>query len=145
MPARPQLSNKRLLAAQTRLGHRQDFIELDINKHPEWHNTTLFIDGLDERRAGLPDGRTALDGIRKKIEQLDRPRFRLSCREADWFGANDRDALKAVSRDGKVTVLRLNPLTDEDVHKILRDNLKVDDPEKFINKAYDSKDWKHCS
>ena len=123
-------------SSETRQVTVQDFIELDINKHPEWHNTTLFIDGLDERRAGLPDGGTALGGIRKKIEQLDRPRFRLSCREADWFGANDRDALKAVSRDRKVTVLRLNPLTDEDVHKILRDNLKVDDPEKFINKAY---------
>ena len=113
----------------------RNFITFAVDKHPEWHNTTLFIDGLDEKRAGAPDGRTALDGIRKRIEQLDRPRFRLSCREADWFGANDREHLKTVSRNGEVTVLRLDPLTDEDVHKILRDNLKIDDPENFISEA----------
>lgn len=113
----------------------RDFIALEIDEHPEWHNTTLFIDGLDEKRAGSPDGRTPLDEIRGKLEQLDRPRFRLSCREADWFGANDRDNLKAVSRDGKVAVLRLDSLTDEDVHKILRDHLEVDDPEKFVHEA----------
>ena len=111
------------------------FIRSNIDKFPEWHNTTLFIDGLDERRTGSPDGRTPLDEINRQLEQLDRPRFRLSCREADWFGANDRDNLKAVSLNGKVTVLRLDPLTGEDLLKILRNNLKVDDPEKFINKA----------
>ena len=40
---------------------------------------------------------------------------RLACREADWFGANDSDHLKTVSPDGAVTVLRLEPLTGEDV------------------------------
>ena len=113
----------------------RDSIALAVDKHPEWHNTTLFIDGLDEKRAGAPDGRTALDGIRKKIEQLDRPRFRLSCREADWFGANDRESLKAVSGNRQVTVLRLDPLTEADILKILRNNLKVDDPEKFVREA----------
>ena len=111
----------------------RDFTTFD--DRPEWHNTTLFIDGLDEKRAGSLDGRTPLDGIRKKLDQLGRPRFRLSCREADWFGANDRDNLKAVSRNGQVVVLRLDRITDEDVLKILRDNLKVDDPEKFTDKA----------
>ena len=111
----------------------RDFITFD--DRPEWHNTTLFIDGLDEKRAGSLDGRTPLDGIRKKLDRLGRPRFRLSCREADWFGANDRDKLKAVSRNEQVTVLRLDPLTDENIHKILRDNLEVDDPEKFVREA----------
>ncbi len=111
----------------------RDFITFD--DRPEWHNTTLFIDGLDEKRAGSLDGRTPLDGIRGKLDRLGRPRFRLSCREADWFGANDRDKLKAVSRNEQVTVLRLDPLTDENIHKILRDNLEVDDPEKFVREA----------
>ena len=113
----------------------RDFIALGVDKHPEWHNTTLFVDGLDERRAGSPDGRTPLDEIRGKLEQLDRPGFRLSCREADWFGANDRESLKAVSRNGQVTVLRLDPLTEENILKILRDNLEVNDPEKFVREA----------
>ena len=111
----------------------RDFITFD--DRPEWHNTTLFIDGLDEKRAGSLDGRTPLDGIRKKLDRLGRPRFRLSCREADWFGANDRDKLKAVSRNGQVTVLRLDPLADENILKILRDNPKVDDSEKFVREA----------
>ena len=111
----------------------RDFITFD--DRPEWHNTTLFIDGLDEKRAGSLDGRTPLDGIRGKLDRLGRPRFRLSCREADWFGANDRDKLKAVSRNEQVTVLRLDPLTDENILKILRDNPKVDDSEKFVREA----------
>ena len=111
----------------------RDFITFD--DRPEWHNITLFIDGLDEKRAGSPDGRTPLDEIRKKLALLGRPRFRLSCREADWFGANDRDNLKAISCDGKIAVLRLDPLTDEDVHKILRDHLEADDPETFVREA----------
>ena len=40
----------------------RDLIAFDVDKHPEWHNTTLFIDGLDEKRAGSSDGRTPLDG-----------------------------------------------------------------------------------
>lgn len=111
----------------------RDFITFD--DCPEWHNTTLFIDGLDEKRAGSPDGRTALDEIRKELDRLGRPQFRLSCREADWFGANDREHLKAVSPNGQVTVLRLDPLTEGDILKILRDNLEVDDPEKFVREA----------
>ena len=118
---------------KTRRVTARDFITFD--DRPEWHNTTLFIDGLDEKRAGSLDGRTPLDGIRKKLDRLGRPRFRISCREADWFGANDRDNLKTVSRDGKVTVLRLDPLTDENIHKILHDNREVDDPVEFISKA----------
>ena len=112
----------------------RDFITFD--DRPEWHNTTLFIDGLDEKRAGSPDGRQALDGIRGKLDRLGGPRFRLSCREADWFGANDRESLKVVSLNETVTVLRLDPLTDEDVLKILRDKLKADDPEKFVREAH---------
>ena len=118
---------------KTRRVTARDFIT--FGDRPEWHNTTLFIDGLDEKRAGSLDGRTPLDGIRKKLDRLGRPRFRLSCREADWFGANDRERLKAASRNGQVTVLRLDPLTDENIHKILHDNLEIDGPEEFISKA----------
>ena len=95
----------------------RDFVTFDDK--PEWRDTTLYIDGLDESRAGAAEGHTPLDNIRTKLDRLGRPRFRLSCREADWFGANDRDHLKTVSRDGKVTVLRLDPLSDQDIHKIL--------------------------
>ncbi|MDE0085505.1 MAG: hypothetical protein OXU23_07320 [Candidatus Poribacteria bacterium] len=70
---------------------------LALPSKPEWQDTTLYIDGLDETRAGLTDGRTPLDQIRLKLHQLGCPKFRLSCRWADWFGSNDRKHLKDVS------------------------------------------------
>ena len=106
-----------------------------FRERPEWHDATLYIDGLDEVRAGTADGRTPLDDIRAKLDQLGSPRFRLSCREADWFGASDRNRLGSVSRSGKVTVLRLDPLTDRDVVHILKMNCGIDDPETFVSSS----------
>ena len=102
----------------------------------EWHETTLYIDGLDERRAGSSSVTTPLDAIRKKLDSLGKPRFRLSCREADWFGANDRSHLAMVAPGGEVTELRLDPLTEEDILELLR-QLRVDDPRAFVAKARD--------
>ena len=101
----------------------------------KWHDTILFIDGLDETRAGQADGRTSFDNIRSRLNKLGCPRFRLSCREADWFGATDSERLKKVSPVGNITVLRLDPLSDEDVRKILHDNLEIPDAEQFIGEA----------
>ncbi len=108
---------------------------LTFDDRPEWHDTTLFIDGLDEARAGIADGRTPLDSIRAKLKKMGRPHFRLSCREADWFGTNDRNQLQSVAPDETITVLRLEPLSDQDVRRILRENLGIDDPENFIASA----------
>ena len=99
------------------------------------NDAPLFIDALDERRAGLSDGRTPLDQIRRKLSQLGRPRFRLSCREADWFGANDREHLKAVSPDGGISVIRLDPLPEQEVSKVLRKSFGISDPAGFIASA----------
>ena len=111
----------------------RDFLTFD--DRAEWHDTTLFIDGLDETRAGTTDGRTPLDSIRAKLDRMGRQRFRLSCREADWFGANDRDHLKKVSPSGAVKVLRLDPLSDQDIHQFLRGVLGIEDPEDFVAAA----------
>ena len=100
---------------------------------PAWHNRTLFIDALDEMRAGSQDGRTPLDSIRTKLDELGRPWFRLSCREADWFGASDHMHLAEVSGDGEVVELRLDPLTERDVRKLLEG--RGDDPEAFLQEA----------
>ena len=40
----------------------RNFLRFD---KPEWRDTTLFLDGLDESRAGPGDRRTPLDGIVK--------------------------------------------------------------------------------
>ena len=113
----------------------RDFLAFDIEDMREWRDVTLFIDGLDEKRAGSPDGLTPLDGIRRKVVALGRPPFRLSCREADWFGSNDRAHLRAASSAGRVTVLRLNPLSDEAIRELLNRRADIDDANAFVDEA----------
>ena len=110
----------------------RDFLTFDPQNRPEWRGKTLFIDGLDEVRAGSSDARTPFDEIRARLDALGKPRFRLSCREADWLGANDREHLKSVSPDSAVAVLRLDPLTYENITSILNARPDVADARDFI-------------
>ena len=112
----------------------RDFITLD---HKRWSGIpTLFIDGLDEIRAGTIDGRSPLDAMRGQLDKLGQPRFRLSCREADWFRAADRRRLETVSPNGAVKVLRLDPLSEDNTRDILDDE-GVEDIDRFIDEARD--------
>ena len=104
---------------------------------PEWRDKTLFIDGLDEVRAGVGDARTPFEAIRGRLIALGRPRFRLSCREADWLGENDRRHLAKVAPGGQVTVVRLDPLTESDIVRILESRTDISDPKEFFLKARD--------
>lgn len=116
----------------------RDFRAFDPQNRPEWQDKTLFLDGLDEVRAGSSDACTPFDEIRARLEALGKPRFRLSCREADWLGANDRERLKTVSPDSAVKALRLDPLTYSDIVSILNDYPGIgDDAQAFIDLAYD--------
>ena len=133
--ARRRSSRKKPNATAGRYVTARDF--LTFNDEPEWHGATLFIDGLDERRAGEADGRTPLDDIRAKLDALGRPRFRLSCREADWFGANDRTHLAGVASDSGIKVLRLDPLSDDDIREILTRNLGIEDAGAFVATAHE--------
>ena len=98
------------------------------------HGKTLFIDGLDEMRAAATDGQTPLDAIRRNLDALGRPTFRLSCREADWFGSPDRRRLESVSPDGAVKVLRLDPLSEDNIRDILNRE-GVDEIDRFVDEA----------
>ena len=111
----------------------RDFLTFDDK--PEWHEGTLFIDALDEMRAGSDDQRTPLDHIRAKLYALGRPRFRLSCREADWLGASDRTHLAAASKDGEVLVLRLNPLSRSQAREVLAERHDDDSADAVIEHA----------
>ena len=104
-------------------------------ENSEWRDSTLFLDGLDESRAGKVDGQTRLDQLRQKLDVLGRPRFRLSCRWDDWLAANDRKHLREVSPDGEVTVIRLDPLSKENIKAILANNHGVTDVDGFIAAA----------
>jgi hypothetical protein len=97
---------------------------------------TVFIDGLDEVRAGSTDGRVPFDAIRRWLHDHGRPRFRLSCREADWLGSNDKSNLEHVAPGGRVEVLHLDPLSQDDIETILADRAQeVPDVEQFLHDA----------
>ena len=107
---------------------------LTYGDKPEWRGTTLYLDGLDEVRAGAVDGRPLLDQILAKLDRMECPPFRLSCRWADWLGAYDRERLGQVS-GGKLTILQLDPLPIQDIKRILAENHGIVDPEEFIAAA----------
>jgi hypothetical protein len=110
----------------------RDFITLNIER---FRGKTLYIDGLDELRSRTTDGRTVLDEVRSRLDNLGCPPFRLSCRAADWFGASDTKALEKVSSDGEITGLSLEPLSEDDILRIT--GAKVTDPNAFIDGARD--------
>ena len=125
----------KILGEDAVLVSARDFLTFGVDNHPECQGKILFIDGLDEIRVGSGDRRKALDEIRRHLYALGRPRFRISCREADWLGNNDRTALTSVSADQKVNTLRLNPLTDDDVAQILDGHPSVNDARGFMAEA----------
>ena len=112
-----------------------DFLGLD---HPELRDASfpIFIDGLDETRAGTSNGTVPLDGIRKKLQQLGCRRFRISCRAADWLGQPDAQRLQSLLADGEtIQVVRLQPLTPAHVAAILEANYGIADPAAFFAAA----------
>ncbi len=118
----------------------RDFVTFDPDDHPEWRNKTLFVDGLDEMRAGAVDARSTLDEIRRRLDQLGRPpfgrpQFRISCREADWLGRNDRQALSAVAADSRIAVLRLDQLTVPAIRELLSLEHPTLDAQAFLEDA----------
>ncbi|MEE9267502.1 MAG: hypothetical protein V3V86_12305, partial [Gammaproteobacteria bacterium] len=108
----------------------RDFCSLSPGR---WTGKTLYLDALDEHRAKFANGEIALDEIRRRLDQLGCPRFRLSCRAADWFGSSDMQALAAVSPDSAIAVLRLEPLSDGDIRTIAADHPSA--PDAFVEEA----------
>ena len=103
--------------------------------HPlEWGRKTLFIDGLDEVRAGSRDARKPIDDVLVGLERLGRPNLRISCRSADWLGGNDLKEIVATAGYEEVKVLRLDPLGEADIRSIVGD-LGVTDPDAFVAEA----------
>ena len=111
----------------------RDFIT--YKNKPEWQNKVLFIDGLDEVRAGTVDGRIPIDNIREILYQLNCPKFRISCRATDWFGAIDRRALRNLTKGEPVKILYLNPLTDDHIIDFLCQDQRVSSADIFLKLA----------
>ena len=79
----------------------RNFLRLD---KPEWRGMTLFLNGLDESRAGTGDARTPLDDVIRKLVRLGCPPFRRSCRWRDCLAANDNEGLREASPNRAVAV-----------------------------------------
>ena len=111
----------------------RDFIA-DAIPCQELEGRILLIDGLDEMRAGAANTRTPLDEIRRRLVRLGRPNFRISCREADWLGPNDRRSLEVVSPDSTIRVLLLDPLSPYAIRKLLAEEIG-DNAAAFMDEA----------
>ncbi len=98
---------------------------------------TLFIDGLDEARAGGDDPRGPFDEIRIRLKQLTPKRVRISCRELDWLGESDRVNLSKVVPGGEVIGLRLEPLNADEQRLIIGADPRIADPTTFLIEATD--------
>ena len=95
----------------------REFIRGDPVSGPE--DATVFIDGLDEARAGGGDPRTPLDQVVARLRDLKPPRFRVSCRPVDW-GLTDTGEIQSLLDDGqRLRVLRLDPLGHDGIRAIL--------------------------
>jgi predicted NACHT family NTPase len=71
----------------------------------------LFIDGLDEKRAGRGD-RDTVDALVTKLFEVNPSKVRISCRVADWLGASDLAALQPFfEQHGETPVLLLQSLS----------------------------------
>ena len=110
----------------------RDFITLQSRSFKT--DVPIFIDGLDEIRAGSGSHRAPLDNIRRRLDELGRPAFRLSCREADWRSAVDRESLRAVAPKGELAELHLQELDDADILAVLR-SLDIERPEEFLDES----------
>lgn len=109
---------------------------LTLGPPDDWTDEILFIDALDERRSDSSGFLGSFDELRAKLKQLGRPRFRLSCREADWY-INGVAELAEVAPGGKVAALWLDPLTADDIESLLRhwSPQRVADPHVFLLRA----------
>ena len=59
----------------------------------------------------------------------------MSCLWADWMAANDQEALKVVSPDSAVTVIRLDPRSKRNIKDILVNNHGEEDTDGFVRAA----------
>lgn len=111
----------------------QDFLDLYDNRSPEeFIGKTLFLDGLDEARCQGEQSITS--ALRKLLNKLNRPRFRLSCRAAEWLGQTDQQAFAKLLPSGEqLFIAHLHPFSRNDVIQHLRNHAL--EAETFIQQA----------
>jgi predicted NACHT family NTPase len=96
----------------------------------------LFIDGLDEKRAGRGDQNT-IDDLLAKFFAVNPARARISCRAADWLGESDEAALRPFfERSGELPILLLTNLsTNEQVSVLESQSVERGRAKAFLSEA----------
>ena len=96
----------------------------------------LFIDGLDEKRAGRGD-RDTIDAIVTKLFEVAPSKVRISCRVSDWLGDSDLAALSPFfDQHGGACVLHLQKLSREDQMSVLIEQaVAASDAVPFLDEA----------
>jgi hypothetical protein len=97
----------------------------------------LFIDGLDERRAGRGD-RDTVDALVEKLFAVAPKKVRISCRAADWLGQSDLAGLRPYfeTNGGEPVVLLLERLSPDEQRMVLAEQgLSDDNVTKFVAEA----------
>jgi predicted NACHT family NTPase len=96
----------------------------------------LFIDGLDEKRAGRSD-RDTVDALVEKLFAVGPGKVRISCRVADWLGDSDLAALRPYfERSGEPVVLQLGRLAEDEQRVVLQaEGLSADEADAFLRQA----------
>jgi len=109
---------------------------LNLPKQAFESGDCLFIDGLDEKRAGRGDQGT-IDCMVQKLFEIAPSKVRLSCREQDWLGATDLAAFQPYfERHGGVHVISLRRLSqNEQKAVLLANNFNETDAETFVSEA----------
>ncbi len=96
--------------------------------------STLFIDALDEKRAGRGD-RDTIDAVVRKLFETDAAQVRIACRIADWLGDSDLAAFQPYfAARGQVAVVSLRALSEEEQLSLL-ESRNVADPPAFRAEA----------
>lgn len=95
-------------------------------------DATLFLDGLDEYRV-LNKGQDASLKLAEALKNLGRPKFRISCRAADWYGSSDLEVLRDASASNRIAVLELLPFSQQQIVTAIQG--EVSDATNFIRET----------
>ena len=82
-------------------------------------NGVAFIDALDEARLGGGDQNTPVNALLTRLREKGLQRFRLSCREMDWYGDSDRASFEALLPKGGLAVATLLPFDEQDLNTLI--------------------------
>jgi len=95
-------------------------------------NKPLYLDALDECRT-IASGEDASGAVARALCTLGKPKFRLSCRAADWFGSRDQEVFSVASASGRIVVLEILSLSRDEILNAVQ--AIVSDPILFLDET----------